>query len=285
MNMGIETLRDFLICSDRDPVVLSGGEPVLHPRFDAFLNVISQQGRAISFMTNAVYNPEYLRRVRFGGVRNVLINVSSEPMTEEKEEYLTENIAWLLRCKIHVTLGWTIVPGDSTPHLLYQLIAAHKIRAVRLSLMHPSERPLQWTCLEDLTAAAANLFCDMILELNRRDVRPTIDCGMPACIVNRDKYSEFKRRAFWLESCTTDLNLFPDGRLYHCHCSFADSYRLPDLKQAIQRAGRREEELRWSIGGMDRCKSCSFWKKGDCQGGCLGWKLRRQEMLPLRNEG
>lgn len=273
--LSIDLLKRFLVLSERNLVVLSGGEPMLHSRIGEILEMLYRKGRQTAILTNGCYRPEIVDAVPLDGVRQVLINATSEPATEASTAHLRRNIAIFLERGIHVTLGCTLYSPTMALVRFYELLSDFPIRAVRLGLANPSPGSVfKALGFADFISGMAPFFQDTVYKLNELGIRPTIDCGLPPCIVAPEKYAEFRLRTFWDQSCRSDLSLFPDGNLYHCHCSLDDFYPLETIAAARKTAAQKEAALRRSMPASEACGQCQHWTEGKCQGGCLGWRIQ-----------
>ncbi len=271
--MNIDLLEHFLRLSQRNPVTLSGGEPVLHSQFPEILTIINRAKRKVALLTNGGYDSERLNGVSLRGIRRTLLNAHSEPQTTSIQNNVRKNVITLLSNKIHLTLGCTLYSNSMDLHFFFTLLKEYRIRSVRLSLVNPFERNSFFQKMESFILNLSPLFQSVVKQLNDMDIIPTIDCGVPPCIVAQDKYKEFRRRSFWGDPCGSDLNLFPDGYLHHCHCSLDKTYPIEMIDEARIISQENEETLRWAIPSMQRCINCYYWINKICQGGCLGWKL------------
>lgn len=272
--LDIATLKTFLSQYPAQSVVLSGGEPVLHSRFDLVLKKIKDADKKVGLLTNGGYDPAILAAANMKNVSRVLLNVTSMPLNDTVKQNVRRNIETILNNNIHLTLGVTLYTSGVSLAFLYYLIMNYPVKAVRLSLANPSAGDTNRSI--DFPAFLARfslVFQKVVKQLNHHYIIPTIDCGVPLCIVPEEALRDYKRRTIWDQCCVTQLNLFPDGRLYHCHCSLADNYPLSDMARAQETAALKEEQLRWDVPPMTGCLECEFWWSRRCQGGCLGWRL------------
>lgn len=201
-----------------------GGEPLLHPQFDEFIDYLASNERVkhITVYTNGVLLEKHLDSILNEKV-SLLININSPNNIGEDNYNQTENAIRLL-IKEHdkrgrITIGLNIYDNIDYSFFI-NLANKYAFQKVRLSVVVPAynkEKP-GFTHFVALKESILKITKSLMVN----DIRFGFDCNWPVpCMWNEDEIKDLKLMGL----CSTERELIP---LRDCQCQPVIDI-LPDL--------------------------------------------------------
>lgn len=276
----VESAFDLLERSQIAEARLLGGEPTLHPEFDAIVDrALARQLRVLVF-SGGLIAPKPLRKL--AGIPpdrlSVLINVIAPGSGRAAEEARQREVFEQLGSR--VVLGVTIDTPAVDLFFLIDLIETYQLaRVVRLGLGHPILGADNTHLHPRHYPEVGRRTTEFGLEARARGIALSFDCGWVPCMFPAGAMAALglTEREVGLR-CSPILDVLPDGSLISCYplathaterlADHATSASIRDAfveQQATDRAFRLYKD----------CESCYWRAQGQCTGGCLSASLRR----------
>jgi MoaA/NifB/PqqE/SkfB family radical SAM enzyme len=120
---------------------LLGGEPTVHPKFEAILNVAERHGFTVSFSTNGLFAPALNASLKKGLIESVNFSYPQDNLPAADLKIFHANIAAAVGKKIPVVLSWVLSPDNEEWEKIVNL--AKKFRdsvIVRFSMVLPGHQ-------------------------------------------------------------------------------------------------------------------------------------------------
>ncbi len=282
-----KALLDF--CAPDREVGLIGGEPLLHPNLDTFLDILSYDMRfmRVTIFTNGVYlskhissllNPKFI----------ILVNVNSRKiMGSDAFDKMELGIDLLVQSGMreNVTLGINVYEENQDFSELLYLVKKYGFNKVRLSVVIPNDKSKGG--IPYFYKMKPTLF-GLYEELKKLGCAPCYDCNaIPECVyTSKEKQllaslpftNNYEREIFMGKRsvCSPVIDLYPDGtatRCFGCYDALKVRYdefeSISDLKNFffMQIDSRLVHNF-----SREECKDCYKHKTFGCFGGCLCYK-------------
>ncbi len=290
-------LADFLQAAGERQFRILGGEPTLHPEFNAMILYLLERGFDIHVFTSGIMANTKLDEsvALFRNLpppRLTLVCNLNDPQMSHMPLAEVESVRrFLAAFGEMVTPGFNIYRTDFDLTFLFALINEFGLqRHIRLGIAHPIPGVKNvFIPIPDIDTVIERLFTFMPLFETLR-VRPGLDCGFPICRFT-------PRQLGWLTRLTGGKNDFgcgpvvdigPDMTLWPCFplSSFhkRSVFEFNSMREIADFYMQLHQKIRVEVGGIyEECDSCRTREDGICMGGCVAHSLARfQEESPVR---
>ena len=274
----VEAAFDFLDRSSVPEARLLGGEPTLHPQFNAIVDRALVRGLQVLVFTGGFIPELALRRLEAVPADRLAVLLNVIPPDAERSSATARQDEVLRRLGRRVMLGVTIdSPGVQLGFLLDLIDRFDLARSVRLGLAHPSMtggntylHPRHYAEVGRRTSAFG-------LDALARGVALSFDCGWVPCM-----FPDGALEALGLTAkemglrCSPILDLLPDGRFISCYALAAHATEaLAGDAQSVRArfAARQQADRAFML--FKTCAACEWRARGACTGGCLSGSLRQ----------
>jgi len=276
----VEESLDFIVRSHMSEARLLGGEPTVHPDFEAIVDRVLDRGLRLLIFSGGRIPERALRKLEEvdPAAVSVLLNVippaSAQPADLLRQEQLFGRLG------ARIVLGLTIDSPGVELRFLVQFIKQYSLApAVRLGLAHPT-----------LEGSNSYLHPRHYPEVGRRvtefgllalehGIRLNFDCGWVPCMFPHGALQALHVAPGDVGlRCNPIIDILPDGSVISC-------YPLANHSTERLEPGR---DIKWMRKAFDErqkpdrvfmlyreCESCSWRHRGECTGGCLSASLRR----------
>ncbi len=265
-----------------------GGEPTLHPQFADFLAYALKRDFSVTVFSSGIMSEKVkndLRRVyktvpQADRKVSFLCNLndpafSPESETKRVEEFLEEFGA-------HVTPGFNIYRKDFSLDFLFKYINRYGLkRSIRLGLTHPILRENNsFISIPDIQGIVDRLLNHLPV-FDQQNVCPGLDCGFPMCLFSDEKLGQLYKATKGVHkfTCGGPVDIGPDMMAWACFplsgTHRKSVYDFDDYNGMMEYFRTFTKNIRQEAGGIyEKCDSCSWRKKGVCDGGCAAHVLR-----------
>lgn len=288
LSMGaFEARLDFLRRSQIPEVRLLGGEPTLHPRFPALIELAAAKGMQVVVFTNGLMPESALDCLASlpPDRCTVMVNVNQPGGTNPNGSH-QRRLRTAQRLGQRALLGFNIYqPGFQLDFLIPFIAEAGCKPAVRLGMAHPCLsgdnlyiHPAQYRTIAVKIVRFARAAAGYGVTLD-------LDCGFVRCMfsdADLDALRAAGAKVGWRCSPILDIDL--NGDVIHCFpLSRLTSLPLaPDSDATAMRAALEEwTEPYRKAGVFKECSTCHFKATGECPGGCLAATMRRFRHTPF----
>lgn len=266
-----------LLAGQMDPkqeaVRLMGGEPTLHPQYDAIVKKLKDQRFRVVVFTNGL-NP-VLHQTAPWLPDEILLNLNPwGSYSPAQRQSIEANLAALGR---RVRLGVTIQSPDFDLSDHRHLIEKFGLNPViRLGLAQPVIGGDNHYLPDEDLAAAHQALVYWAEELAKDQIRLGMDCGFMRCHFSEADIETLIRSGAGLRfTCAPTVDVGPGLSWWRCFAfsgsppqNWDTTLRQKDIAQA---ASRRQPEP------TSECRDCVHHESGWCDGGCLARAILRQK--------
>ena len=290
-------VADFLERSGERQFRLLGGEPTLHPHFNAFVLYLLERRFDVSVFTSGVMSDSTLEEMGeladgLPPERLTFVCNLNDPRTTPTPLAETEAVRRFLRVMgQRVISGFNMYRPDFDLSFLFSLINEFGLRrTIRLGVAHPIVGTRnQHIPLAAMDEVIARLFSFAPL-FERLRVKPGLDCGFPICRFTDAQLAWLYRYTGGKSefSCGPVIDIGPDLSLWPCFplSSFhkRSLFEFNSLREVVDHYNDVHDKVRIETGGIyEACDTCWFREDGLCRGGCLAHIVARfQGEEPVR---
>lgn len=287
-------IADFLQASGERVFRLLGGEPTLHPDFNAIVLYLLNRQFAVNVFTSGVVSDSALDEMveLFGDVapdRLSFICNLNDPEKTRTPLAEQEAIRRFLR-----VLGERVVPGfniyraDFCLEFLFQLINEFGLqRHIRIGIAHPiAGKKNLHIRVRQIDEVISRLF-SYAPTFERLRVKPGLDCGFPICRFTNDQLAWLYRHTGGKSEfgCGPVVDIGPDMSIWPCFplSSFhkRSLFEFNTLREIHDYYEHIHQSVRIEVGGLyDDCDLCTHREDRICVGGCLAHALARFQDEP-----
>lgn len=271
---------DYAQRSKADHVRILGGEPTLHPEFNAMVAEALARNLTVRVFSNGLMPEravEFLQTVP-PGKAIVLLNVNLLPGSGLPDIDGQQRV--LERLGPAITVGLNIAhPSQSRPYALLDLIRKFKLMpTIRVGIAHPRLGGTNQSLHPRYYAAVGRNLAFFMTRARGEGISVGLDCGFVPCMFPEDAREILKDQRFGASPCVPVLDILPTGGVIAC-------YPLEALGQVPLSADADAASLRNMFEGklsqmrqstlFPDCVECPEYLAHACHGGCLAASLRR----------
>jgi len=289
MNDFYKVIR-WLKRQNKNRIILTGGEPTAHPKFGKIIDICKKEGMRVSLNTNNLFDDSITKKIIKCHTDTFLINYN-EPSFYTKTEYaqFERNLEAFNENRIKFFLYYKITSQNSRFNHLIQ--TARKYHGqIGLSLMVPGFLRQNKFSINELKILSKKVIKIIKLCENENVIclflRPT-----PRCMFTDEQWKYINRYSNVTSKCYVGLNnnyarqliINPDLSIFPCTGLFLKGPNIlsfENLKEISNFYKNRFEELRW-IPLMKKCGKCGYFLDKSCQGGCLNYKMQKNQIIEL----
>lgn len=260
-----------------------GGEPTLHPHFDAIMKEVNrycrERGASATLFTNGTNLSKYMPLIsdRIG----ILVNINAPSVIprecwDKTMAFLDEaqDLCWFDH---RVSLGCNVYPTMTDYSWMWEIVEKYHITHLRTSVVSPGG------CFEDLRSDKEAYFKSMVpifvehcKNAIKHNCRLGMDCGhIPLCYFTAEEREIVEQICdnYHPGFCTPVVDINPDLRATACF----GTYDTVDITQfsnydVLERYLYNKKTLpRAEANATGRCATCKKHELYECQGGCLGF--------------
>lgn len=282
-------VADFLQSSGERRFHILGGEPSLHPEFNAMVLYLLERGFDITVFSNGIMNRSRLEestalfrdlpreRLTF------VCNLNSPSQTPAPKGETGAARRFLEAHGERIIAGFNIYRTDFELDFLFDLINTYGLqRTIRIGLTHPIPGESNSSIsLPDIDKVIDRLFSYRDL-FERLRIKPGLDCGFPLCRFTDDQLAWLYRNTGgkYDFGCGPVVDIGPDLSVWSCFpiSNFRQRSLLEfdNLQQIHEFYAKFHESIRTEVPGIyESCDGCRFREEKLCAGGCLAHGLSR----------
>ncbi len=283
----LRKVMDFLSSSGERNLRLLGGEPTLHPEFIEMVSEGLERGFHVHLFTNAMM-PKAVADF-LGGLPperiSLLCNVSPQAKVaaadQEKVHYALSQLG------PRAQVGITLTSPNFEYDFLLDYIAQYNLRKhIRVGIAQPivgAENTYLKTA--DYREAGRSIVA-MAQACIKKDILIGFDCGMTLCMFSSEEIGILATCSEGLKVlCQPIVDVGPNLEIWHC-------FPLSEvLNSHLERFANRSDIGRFyqekvsryrTFGCMDKCLTCAYMRRGQCNGGCLAHAMNALNKKPPR---
>lgn len=293
-NMSFENFQkavDWIVDGDGGRIGIIGGEPTLHPEFISFLDYAVEKrkpSQSIHVFSNGI---EIGRFAEYFGKNNisVLLNVNRPEvvLTKKQHEKLLENIGLLRKHGVEVSIGINLYE-DFDYGFIKHIVKEFSFKDLRVGITCPNSKELvrQGSLSHYKTIKPALM--RLIKEMVEMECDIHLDCQkIPRCVFTEEELCELeglnllpgmKDILHETAKCHPVIDILQDLKAVRCFGCSDKALAVPIsiFKRESDVAGYYQANLD-SIANFvsidPKCDGCYMKRKGDCQAGCISFKL------------
>lgn len=301
-DISLENLRkafDFLSTSNNRSIGLIGGEPTIHPSFDAILDELSEDERfdSVTIYTNGIELEKYVEKLQNPKFK-VLINCNAPSIIGDRNfSKLKQSIN---RCteselKKRVNLGINLYQDDMDYKFIFDLTKEFGLHRLRISISVPNDIEQKARRSLDYLKERKRFLFSFLQECDRNEVVPYYDCNiLPFCIWDEKEQnwiSEFIRK-YNVKStnligarsyCFPVIDILPDLQVVRCFgMSDCSKVNISQFKELADLAGYYSNVIDshvFHIFDDAKCKDCYERKTKQCSAGCLAFMQKKIDSI------
>lgn len=279
-------IADFFESSGVRHISLLGGEPTLHSNFVQYVTYLLQRNFHVTVFTSAIMSTDKLYQLeqhlkQYGPNQLSFVCNLNEPSISSDEEN-QKQIKFLKTFGPYTTASFNIYQLDFDLNFLADYIVKYKMnRSIRFGLAHPIPGQ-ENVCIvpEDMPELSKRLFSFAPL-LEKENISPNFDCGMPLCIFNDEQLGRLFRmtKGELRFGCGPAIDIGPDMSVWSCfplHAlekkSLFEFDKFDDIaKYFSEYLGELKKDKNSGI--FSECSTCKELINNKCSGGCVAHYL------------
>lgn len=280
---------NWINCTEHpQPIGIIGGEPLLHPLFDDFMELLRMKRRCddqiIQVFSNGILLDEHVDSIKRANAV-VALNINSpEDIGSNLFSKIYDNMSLLRKRDIPFGIGINLY-REMDMEFFYDLIKEFGLSSYRIGLSAPNEEGADaFTYYREIEDAYINL----IEGGAKLGAAAGIDCfRLPYCFYSKHENrinTLIERTGLNIETgqdcrrCSPVIDITPSLHIARCFGTLRGGLMMP--MKAFRNPLEAEEFFKTNIDNIMQlipmnveCEGCYDKAIGSCQGGCLGFKL------------
>lgn len=294
-----------------------GGEPLLHPNFDAFMRriILDRRVKKTMLYTNGILLDGHWDVCCHAKIHHLVNCNSPEDIGTSNFKRLCNNLHVLLHdkmCTDRVTLGINMYKPNAEYEYIIDLLKKYSLKRLRVSISVPNLDTIRNANAHEYFKLMKPSVLSFFRQLLQIGVIPNYDCNkLPPCMLSaEDKTSlcaglengfiaevEKKSNIFnRFVQCRSVIDIRPDLTAVRCFglslwtkCKISNFKNISDLRNYYFRS---IDAFANNTSYSPKCSTCYERNVGACNGGCLAFKIKpilslgmkADAQLPIENE-
>lgn len=296
---GIEEMswEDFLAVvsfyekSGLNHMILLGGEPTLHSRFEDILELLGSRNFTVLVVTNGLCEKTLVDNLVRKKIPGVQFGVNTTPYFHYPADTRVKADYFMSRINYPVSLSYTVTADDLRAGSVHPLLDRISMimnfgltRHIHFQIAVPARENTGYVPFEDY-GAVLQLLVRWSKILRKNGISKGLDChSMPKCFLKNIENAPFafhsKCEDFMIDIGPC-LEVWPCFPLSEHSCNLSQFENLDDVRKCFSKVGSCE-----AIIYEECCSECESRMDGTCDAGCRGFQLvRSRALLSARSGG
>ena len=279
---------DFLRKSNSKEIRLLGGEPLIHPYIEEFLEKVKEEQffEHVVIFTGGIF-PRKVIRCLVEDRTSLVVNCN-HPKDYDGPQYLQllSNLGEMASHGVRITIGYNIYEEYFDFYPVLELCSTFAVDRLRICVANPnpfrSTELLDWEKRKEV----GHRIYELIMACVDRHFDVVLDCLVAPCAFSDSEWGEITKylpsfaRGYGV--CGPALDV--DQNLYVFRC-FAygngPTVKLLDFNSTQDLYNyfcEEYDQYKWYVGDK-QCQSCKYFDLGVCQGDCLAFRYEAIETL------
>jgi radical SAM protein with 4Fe4S-binding SPASM domain len=258
----------------------TGGEPTIHPKIKEFIEMAYRRGFNFSIFSNGLFSENEIDN--FNHVDSFLINYNLEShYTKGEYKLLHHNLENLVKRKIKINIMFCITDEIRSCEHILKACKKYSVTDVLLDFTIPDSLKSNKFIDYEEFETKKKLIVGFIKKLRKQKIKVSFARPMPRCIFTKDELKEFKQDMYFRCGSgegNTIITVNPDLTTFPCLSIFFRGPRVTSLRnisEFTQFYKKSLDNLRWQRVLYDKCKSCVYFIRKECQNACLCYKCKQ----------
>jgi radical SAM protein with 4Fe4S-binding SPASM domain len=270
----------FFEKSNQRKIDLLGGEPTLHPYFEAIVQGLLDKDFQVQIFTNGIIPDRALSFLKTIPRERMHCVININPLKSYEKQKWERVERTLATLGASASLGFNIDRVDFSCSFLFDLIKQHQLKKyLRLGIAQPileaGNRFVPFHQYQDL----APRIMQLVEKADRQNIVVMFDCGFTLCMFTPAQLGRlYLARAMLTFHCNPAIDIGPDLTVWHCFpLSSIENVSLEQYKNAEETIDYYRQRLApyKRMGASERCRHCRYLLRGQCSGGCLAHTIGR----------
>jgi radical SAM protein with 4Fe4S-binding SPASM domain len=271
---------DYAQRSRMDHVRLLGGEPTLHPEFNAMVNEALARGLMVRVFSNGLMPERAIAFLETAPKGKVIVLLNVNLLAGSGLPDIAGQQRTLERLGPLITVGVNIShPSQSRPYALLDLIRRFQLApTMRVGIAHPRVGGSNHALHPRYYPTVGRNLAAFMAHAKTEGIGVGLDCGFVPCMFPEDAQEIVKEQRFGASPCMPILDILPNGEVICCYPLEA-LHQVPlaaDLDAAALRSLFEQKLAQLSQTVLfPECADCPVYREHACRGGCLAAAMRR----------
>lgn len=281
-DMDLDNFKELLEWLEKNNIKsfnLTGGEPTIHPRINEFIDLAHKKNFKLNIFSNGLYPESSIKNLKH--VNSFLINYNPKShYTQREYELLHNNLKNLKKENVKVTIMFNITDEINSCEHILKVCNNYKITDVLLDLIIPNSLKSNYFIDTYNFHNKKAILLSFMEQLRSNNIKLRISRPMPKCLFTKKELQKLKKLNEVYFKCGTGNTIVavnPDLTTFPCLSIFFRGPRITSFKNIAefrQFYKKSINNLQWQKFLYDKCKSCIYYIRRECQGACLCHKCR-----------
>jgi len=281
-NMSLDDFKELLSWLEKNNIKsfnFTGGEPTIHPKIKDFIKIAHDRGFKFSIFTNGLFNEDLINDSK--KVNSLLVNYNPKTHYTEKEyELLHKNLSKIKDKNVKTTIMFNITDDIKKCDHILNACKKYNIKDVLLDLIIPNSMKSNYFIDIADFQNKKTLLLKFLEQLKNKKIKARISRPMPKCLFTKEELIKLKKSNQVYHRCGTGESIVainPDLTTFPCLSIFFKGPRITSFRNTQeyrQFYKKSMKNLRWQRILYEKCSSCIYKTRKQCQGACLCHKCK-----------
>ncbi|MBU1031099.1 MAG: glycosyltransferase family 9 protein [Nanoarchaeota archaeon] len=274
---------DFFKDEKNRKVSILGGEPTLYSKFEDAINELKKRKIKATIFSNGLFSSKKINVFDKDVITGFVINYNPESHYTKKEWVLIhENLAELKTKGFHLKFSYNLTKNNLEHEYLIKACKKYDIKNIRFAVCCPTAKyDNDYMGFEDLKKYK-NEIIGFVKSASQTGISLDLDSSIPLCVFDEKEQLFFQKNVSMPNNyCKSAIDINPDLSVYYClalsNIKISDITKKENLREVNDFFNEKTKSLRL-FHSFPECKTCKYFLRKICQGGCLG--LKKKLMTP-----
>lgn len=270
---------------------LTGGEPTLSPYIGEMLDLIQEKKFNITIFSNGLFPKTFLKHI--DKAHSFLINYGpKDEYTAEEYGYLHKNLEYLKQKNKEITLAFNITDKTKSCDHVIEAVKKYNAKRINMDLVIPNLLKNNYHISVCGFNEKKDLVKKFLKKLKENNIQVKVSRPLPFCVFKDEKQ---ENPGTIVSACSVGHGIVainPDLTVFPCLALFFRGPKITDFDsfQEINSFYKKAiSDLKWKRCIYSECKSCVYFVRKKCQGGCVchkcsGFKILNKEKYTVLSQ-
>lgn len=264
-------LLNWLEKNDIKSLNLTGGEPTLNPYIGEMLGLIQEKKFNATIFSNGLFTQTFFEHV--DKANSFLINYGpKDDYTPEEYDSLHRNLECLKQKNKKIMLACNITDKIKSCDHVIEAVKKYNAERVNMDFVIPNLLKSNYHISISEFNKKKNLIKSFLKKFKENNIRVKVTRPLPLCIFKDEKQ---ENPGSIISSCSVGYGIVavnPDLTVFPCLALFFKGPKITDFDNFQEINSFYEKaisDVKWKRYTYPECKSCIYFVRKQCQGGCV----------------
>lgn len=255
-------------------ITLIGGEPTLHPKLGEMIKLLKEKNLPVFIFTNGIFNEKVMKILENDIIQQYQVNCDPPKLySKDNWNLLKRNLKNINKNSPKTSLRFNITSSNQSFDYIIDLAISVDSKKINFSPTFPN-----FSSSNEFFRIGSG-YSEYMIRITEKcleaGIEPFIDQPIPYCFFEKGDRFFLSKNANMYGQCGPLNGVYainPDLSFFPCLSLQIKQLKITQFKDETEMSNRFHkiiDFIKWNNTVFDECVECIYFKRRQCQGGCL----------------